>query len=950
MPVTVVCPACSTPLPGVPDELVGKSIKCTRCRQPVKVTADTATVQKAAALSPPPPPPPPAKSIARAVAVVPPPPAEEEFVAAVIEEDEPVAEGIDVEVIDDDEPAPPTRRAAPVPMSKVVAPRRPKGEEDDAPTPPPSKSKRKADDEDDQSTSKTRVVVAEVADDDEQPAPKKKGAFAAMEADEEDRPKVKRKAAEPLDADEVSPNGKAARKADDEDGPPAKTRKKSALPLILGLVIGVVVLAGGGAAVTFLLPQNTSAAVTTTSPVWTPPPNVTPPTDSPQPTTPAVTPPTKPQPTTPQPTSPVKPPVDPPKPVDPPVKPVDPPKPTPKDRISDEALARLMASTVYIEVDDGAGGGGTGSGWFGGEPGLIITNAHVLGMLYPGAKEPAKITVFTEPGVKGKQKQYEGQKVKVLAVDRTSDLAVLQLVNEKDLPPPLPTRPAAQARTLDKLVCLGFPGGRRLAERNNSTEPPVVTVTESKISAFRTDDGGNMKSVQIQGGVVHGNSGGPVCDLDGIVIGVAVRVDIDHRDRLTNIAYAVPTEDVTGLLAGRATEVVVGQGYLKGDRVVFPITVRCADAFARLRGVGAAVWVGNKGGVRPAGDAHKEDKGDIGYREVALTYDKAKKVATGEVDFPRDTDGRAYWVQPFFSNALTSKRFLAGNPLPTREVPVERTPVNLSPQYPVGSEFTLTVGHTTEVVERAEKNGADTVSRFTVTQELKAKELMEKAKAAATHVQLDLVMPGDDAKLDVLLPGGERFPLPKEMHDAKESLTRWSGLVAVGRDGKAIGATVAQTNLASGVDAVRKDLANRLAKQWADTATETVIKLPGKVVNAGDTWTDSLTHRFKMRPEHLFADAAGSGGAVKEEVTYTYLGRRDRAGRGEAVVKVDGVLRPVGQDAATCGNVEGRLVLDERTGVVMEGSLKREFDLDAGGKGATVRVFGKETVNISRER
>jgi hypothetical protein len=122
-------------------------------------------------------------------------------------------------------------------------------------------------------------------------------------------------------------------------------------------------------------------------------------------------------------------------------------------------------------------------------------------------------------------------------------------------------------------------------------------------------------------------------------------------------------------------------------------------------------------------------------------------------------------------------------------------------------------------------------------------------------------------------------------------------------------------------------------------------------VNAGDTWTDSLTHRFKLRPESLLGELKGAAGfgTVKEEVTYTYLGRRDRAGRGEAILKVDGVLRLIGEDV-TCGSLEGRVILDEKTGVVMTATLKREFDLDLKGKDGSLRSSGTEVVKITRER
>ncbi len=920
MPVTVVCPACSATLPNVPDQLIGKAIKCTACRETVKVVpAADAPVRKAASLPPlPPPVAPPVSSVkvARAIpsapAPAPTPVAEPEAIDVDVIEDDDDADDeiIDVDVLAEEPPpaAPPKRVLVTKPAT-----RRPVEDEDDEPAP---RNKRKPADDDD--------------DDDDRPAKKP---AARKVADD--------------DAAEEAPRSKAHRRDDDEEYQPKK--KKSMLPVVLALVVGLVVV-GGGVVAAVLLTKPSDVAQGTTAPVWVPPP-YTPPSDTPKPTEltpPPTTPATRPLPTVTRPTAPPattpKPPATTPKPPDPPVPPVN------RDRISDEALDRLKRATVYIEVDDGMGGGGTGSGWFGGEPGMIVTNAHVLGMLYVGAKEPAKITVFLDSGVKGQQKQFEGPKVKVLAVDREADLAVLQIVNERDLPPPLPARPATKTRELDKLVCLGFPGGRRLAVRNQSTEPPTVTVTSSAVSAFRNDDGGNLNVVQLQGGVVHGNSGGPVCDLDGSVIGVAVRVDIDHRGQMTNIAYAVPVEYVGGLLAGRAAEGVIGQGYVKGDRVVYPVSVRCADAMGRLKGVGVGVWIGEKGKPRAAGDAHTEAGGDVGYREIALTYDKTKKVATGEIDFPRDTDGRVYWAQAFFANALTAKRFLAGNALPMSDTPVERVIADLSAKFPVGTEYTLTVGHTLSVSERQEKGGVETFARWTMAQTLKAKELVGRGKTPAALVQLDLVMAGDDAKLEYQLPG-EPPALPKDLHDAKEAITKWGGLVSVGRDGRATGTTVALLGLPPNLDATKKETANRLAQQWVATVTESLVKLPGKKVAAGDTWTDTLTHTFKLRPELLLSDTKGAVvGTVKEELTYTYLGRRDRAGRGEAVVKVDGVLRPVGSDATTCGSVDGRLVIEEKTGVVLSGEIKREFDLEGKGGVTTVRASGREVVKVSREK
>ena len=375
----------------------------------------------------------------------------------------------------------------------------------------------------------------------------------------------------------------------------------------------------------------------------------------------------------------------------------------------------------------------------------------------------------------------------------------------------------------------------------------------------------------------------------------------------------------------------------------------------RLKGVGVGVSVGEKGaGTRPPGDSHREEKGDGEYREVTLTYDKAKKVATGEIDFPKDSDGRACWAQIFYSNTLTGKRFLAGKPLPDGSPPVEQVATELAPRFPTGTTFKLAVTHTLDVRERVEKEGVLGVDlgRRALSQEMKLKEFVDKVKGNAAHAQLECVLDADGLAITANDSDGP----PRELLDAKDTLVKWGTIVTVGHDGKAGGATAAQVGFAPTADRTRQELAYRLANQLANTTAEATAKLPGKrgeKVNPGQTWTDTLTHRFKLHPLLLLADPPGKTspiGSAKEVLTYTYLGRRDRGGRAEAVIKVDGVLYPMKSDSTPCGSVEGRIVVDEKTGVVMEADYRREFDLDASSKGVTLRCSGTEEVKIRRAK
>src|SRR6476660_6738562 len=91
--------------------------------------------------------------------------------------------------------------------------------------------------------------------------------------------------------------------------------------------------------------------------------------------------------------------------------------------ITPNAVKTVKRATVYLKVTGVAGQVGEGSGFFAMEPGVVVTNAHVLGMLAASAKPPAKIDVTIYSG----QAEEKQTTAKLLGVDRTADLAVLRV-------------------------------------------------------------------------------------------------------------------------------------------------------------------------------------------------------------------------------------------------------------------------------------------------------------------------------------------------------------------------------------------------------------------------------------------------------------------------------------------------------------------------------------------
>ena len=136
-----------------------------------------------------------------------------------------------------------------------------------------------------------------------------------------------------------------------------------------------------------------------------------------------------------------------------------------------------------------------GSGFVVQPNGYILTNYHVI-------KSGGRITV-TIPG--------RGQRpARVVAVDPAQDLALLKV--ELDNLPTLPLAPSGTVQVLDPVTVLGYPLADVLG-----TE---VSAADGKINAIRHE--GNRLVLQFDANVNPGNSGGPLLNANGEVVGVVV--------------------------------------------------------------------------------------------------------------------------------------------------------------------------------------------------------------------------------------------------------------------------------------------------------------------------------------------------------------------------------------------------------------------------------------------
>ena len=193
--------------------------------------------------------------------------------------------------------------------------------------------------------------------------------------------------------------------------------------------------------------------------------------------------------------------------------------------------------TVTSSSSDGFGFGGQqqtqaeGSGIVYDAKGHILTNAHVV----DGAKS---ITVRFQSG--------KTAKATLVGIDAGTDIAVIKVDVDASLLHPLTLGSSASVQPGEEVIAIGSPFGL------------AGTMTSGIVSAVdRTIQAPNNYSIsgaiQTDAPINHGNSGGPLLDSSGDVIGVNAQIESDSGGN-DGVGFAIPIDAVKSV----ASTIVAG--------------------------------------------------------------------------------------------------------------------------------------------------------------------------------------------------------------------------------------------------------------------------------------------------------------------------------------------------------------------------------------------------------
>lgn len=241
---------------------------------------------------------------------------------------------------------------------------------------------------------------------------------------------------------------------------------------------------------------------------------------------------------------------------------------------------------------------GAGSGFVVSSDGMIVTNRHVA------SDETATYTVVFADG-----KEFEA---KVVARDTLTDLAILK-IDAKDLTP----------ITLGDSDVLKL--GQSVIAIGNTLGTYQNTVTRGIVSGLSRSLGGEYTGlIQTDAAINEGNSGGPLLNAVGEVIGVNTAVDRSGE----GIGFAIPINEVKFVIEsveknGKIVRPGLGVRYVSITKAIAQANDLAYDYGAYIRGSENAF------GVVPGSSA---DKAGIQEGDIILEVDGQK--VTADVSLP----------------------------------------------------------------------------------------------------------------------------------------------------------------------------------------------------------------------------------------------------------------------------------------------------------------------------
>jgi S1-C subfamily serine protease len=201
--------------------------------------------------------------------------------------------------------------------------------------------------------------------------------------------------------------------------------------------------------------------------------------------------------------------------------------------------------TIYANL--GVEGNAQGSGFVVRNDGVILTNAHVITNV-----------AETRSAVQGARAVYvefaDGERVsaRVVGWDLFSDVGVIRVSPSDHALDPVPLGDSSRVVVGEPVAAIGSPFGKQ-----TSLSVGVVSATGRSIDSLTAGGFAVANAIQIDAPINRGNSGGPLFDGDGRVIGINAQIQ-STTGTAEGVGFAIPID-----LARRALDQLLATGRVR---------------------------------------------------------------------------------------------------------------------------------------------------------------------------------------------------------------------------------------------------------------------------------------------------------------------------------------------------------------------------------------------------
>jgi len=281
-----------------------------------------------------------------------------------------------------------------------------------------------------------------------------------------------------------------------------------------------------------------------------------------------------------------------------------------------------------------------GSGFIIDSKGIVVTNNHVI--------QGAEDIIVSVNG----SKEYTA---KVIGTDPYMDLAVLQIETDEKFKP-VSFGDSDKARVGDWVIAIGNPFGF-----GGTVTSGIISSRNRDIGLTRYDD-----FIQTDASINVGNSGGPLFDLDGKVIGINTAIIAPGQSGSIGIGFAIPSNSASHVISQLIEFGETKRGWL-GVRIQ-EVTKEIAEVEKLKKPEGAL--------VASVSENSPADKAGIKAGDIILEFDEKsvdtmralpKLVAQTKV-------GKRVTVKIWRNQKLISKKVLLGRLESSKEFKAENKP------------------------------------------------------------------------------------------------------------------------------------------------------------------------------------------------------------------------------------------------------------------------------------